>query len=89
MFRQLKVNFKDWLGKASIRAVKTVAETALSVIGTSYVISDVNWLVVVSASALSGIVSLLISLKGLPEFEEVTESELDLEIERSDNNEPY
>ena len=60
-------DFKKWLKAASIRAVKTVAETALATIGTTAIISEVDWRVVLSASLLSGLLSLLISIKGLPE----------------------
>lgn len=56
-----------WLKAAGIRAVKTVAETAVATIGTTAVISQVDWKLVVSASLLSGLLSLLISVKGLPE----------------------
>lgn len=56
-----------WLKAAGVRAVKTVAETAVATIGTSAVISQVDWKLVVSASLLSGLLSLLISVKGLPE----------------------
>jgi len=66
----MKNNFKKWLKAAGIRAVKTVAQTAVATIGTSAVISEVNWLIVVSASALAGILSLLTSVAGLPEVEE-------------------
>lgn len=59
--------FKVWLRAAGVRAIKTVAQTAVAMIGTSVVISDVNWVQVVSASAVAGILSLLTSLAGLPE----------------------
>lgn len=59
-----------WWKAAGIRAVKTVAQTAVATIGTSAVISEVNWLVVASASALAGILSLLTSVAGLPEVKE-------------------
>ena len=60
-------NFKKWAKAAGIRAVKTVAQTAVGVIGASALVSEVNWLTVVSASALAGVVSLLTSVAGLPE----------------------
>lgn len=66
----MKNNFKKWLKAAGMRAVKTVAQTAVATIGTSAVISEVNWLIVVSASALAGILSLLTSVAGLPEVED-------------------
>lgn len=59
-----------WWKAAGIRAIKTVAQTAVATIGTSAVISEVNWLVVASASALAGILSLLTSVAGLPEVKE-------------------
>lgn len=63
-------NWKNWLKAASVRAVKTVAQTAIATIGTSTLISEVDWAVVVSASLLAGLLSLLFSLKGLPEVEQ-------------------
>ncbi len=59
-----------WLQAASIRAIKTMAQTAVATIGTSAVMSDVNWQLILSASILSGILSLLTSLGGLPEVKE-------------------
>lgn len=59
-----------WLKAAGVRAIKTVAETAIATIGTSAIISQVDWKIVVSASFLSGLLSLLISVKGLPEIKE-------------------
>lgn len=60
-------DWKDWAKKAGIRAAKTVAQTAIGVIGSSMVLSAVDWKVVVSASVLAGLVSLLTSVAGLPE----------------------
>lgn len=62
-----KNNFFDWLKAASIRAVKTVAQTAVATIGTSAVLGDVDWPMVISASILAGILSMLTSVAGLPE----------------------
>ena len=59
-----------WIKAAAIRAIKTVAQTAIGTIGASAVISDVNWTVVVSASALAGLLSILTSVAGLPEVTE-------------------
>ena len=59
-----------WVKAAGTRAIKTVAQTAVAMIGTSVVMSDVDWVAVLSASALAGILSLLTSVKGLPEIEE-------------------
>lgn len=61
--------FKTWLKAAGIRAVKTVAETAVATLSTSAFLSQVDWRIVISASLLSGLLSLLISVKGLPEVE--------------------
>ena len=63
------MNAKLWKA-AGIRAIKTVAQTAVATIGTSAVISEVNWLIIASASALAGILSLLTSIAGLPEVKE-------------------
>lgn len=61
---------KKWAKAAGIRAMKTVAQTAIATIGTSAVLSDVNWITVVSASLLAGVLSLLTSVAGLPEVRE-------------------
>ena len=66
----MKANFKKWLKAAGIRSIKTIAQTAIATIGTSAIISEVNWLAVLSASALAGILSLLTSIAGLPELKE-------------------
>ena len=63
-------NFKKWIKAAGIRAIKTVAQTAIATIGTSAVISAVDWKMVVSASVLAGGLSLLTSVAGLPEIKE-------------------
>ena len=61
---------KKWWKAAGIRAIKTVAQTAVATIGTSAAIGDVNWAMVASASLLAGVLSLLTSVAGLPEVEE-------------------
>ena len=61
---------KQWWKYAGIRALKTVCQTAVATIGTSSVLSEVNWLIVASASVLAGILSLLTSLAGIPEVKE-------------------
>lgn len=60
-------DWKEWAKAAGIRAVKTVAQTALATIGTAAVMGEVNWMMVGSAAVLSGILSLLTSVTGLPE----------------------
>lgn len=67
---QIKYNTKKWLEAAGIRALKTVAQTAVATIGTSAVIEAVNWKLVLSASVLAGLLSLLTSVAGLPEVEQ-------------------
>lgn len=63
-------NWKNWLKAAAVRAVKTVAQTAVATIGTSVAMGEVNWVMVGSASLLAGILSLLTSVAGLPEVQE-------------------
>lgn len=63
--------YKTWIKAAGIRALKTVAQTAVATIGTSALIAEINWPIVASASAVAGVVSLLTSvITGLPEVEE-------------------
>lgn len=62
-------NWKQWSKKAGVRAIKTTAQTAVATIGVSAMMSEVNWIAVGSASLLSGILSLLTSVAGLPEEE--------------------
>ena len=64
-------NWKIWLKAAGVRAIKTVAQTAVATIGTSAVFGEVNWVAVGSASLLAGILSLLTSIAGLPEVKAV------------------
>lgn len=63
-------DWKKWAKAAGIRAVKTVAQTAVATIGTSAALGEVNWVLVGSSAALAGVVSLLTSVAGLPELEE-------------------
>ena len=60
-------NWKTWIKAAGVRAIKTIAQTAIATIGTSAVLGEVNWIAVGSASVLAGILSLLTSIAGLPE----------------------
>lgn len=66
--------WKSWIKAAGIRAIKTVAQTAVATIGSSAVLGDVSWGMVASAAALSGILSLLTSVAGLPEIKDTTDS---------------
>lgn len=65
---------KNWWRAAGIRAIKTIAQTAIGCIGASAILSDVDWAVVGSAAVLAGVVSLLTSIAGLPEAETNTEA---------------
>ena len=66
--------WKSWLKAAGIRAIKTVAQTAVATIGTSALLSQVDWRMVISASLLAGVLSLLTSVAGLPEVSDGEES---------------
>jgi hypothetical protein len=61
---------KIWMKAAAIRAVKTVAQTAVATVGTAAALGEVNWLMVASASALAGVLSILTSIAGLPEVDQ-------------------
>lgn len=63
---------KEWFKAAGIRAIKTVAESAVSTIGTSVALGDVNWIAVASTAALSGVLSLITSVAGIPEVNGTT-----------------
>ena len=63
-------NWKNWIKAAAVRAIKTVAQTAVATIGTSAAMGEVNWIMVGSASLLAGILSMLTSVAGLPEVTE-------------------
>ncbi len=62
-------NWENWVKAAGVRAIKTVAQTAVATIGTSAMLAQVDWIMVASASALAGLLSLLTSVAGLPEVE--------------------
>lgn len=66
----MKTKTKNWIKAAGVRAIKTIAQTAVSLISVGTVMSDVNWTMVLSASVLSGILSILTSLAGIPEVKE-------------------
>ena len=63
-------NFKEWIKAAGIRAVRTVAQSAIAAIGTTALFSEVDWKIVASTALLSGVLSLLTSIAGLPEVED-------------------
>lgn len=65
-----KYNIKDWIEKASIRAIKTMAQTAVSLITIGNMVTDMDWIAILSISATAGIASILTSIAGLPECEE-------------------
>ena len=66
----MKTNFTLWIKAAAVRAIKTLAQTAVATIGTTAVLSEVDWVLVASASALAAILSILTSVAGLPEVKE-------------------
>ena len=66
----MKENWKTWFKAAGIRAIKTIAQTAVATIGTVVAMGEVDWVLVGSASALAGILSLLTSVAGLPELKD-------------------
>ena len=66
----MNIKFKNWIKAAGIRARKPVAQIAVALMGTAVVLGDVNWVAVVSASVLAGILSLLTSIAGLPELKD-------------------
>lgn len=68
-------NWKNWIKAAGVRAVKTVAQTAVATIGTAAVMGAVDWVMVASASALAGVLSMLTSVAGLPEVTEEVDYE--------------
>lgn len=67
------VNTKKWMKAAAMRAVKTMAQTAAAAIGTSAVIAEVDWVIVISSALLAGLLSLLTSIGGIPEVKEEEE----------------
>ncbi len=68
--RQIKNNTVSWIRAAGIRALKTFAQTMLATIGTTAILEDVNWTIVLSASLMAALLSILTSIAGLPEVEE-------------------
>jgi hypothetical protein len=70
----MKTNIKEWIKAAAIRAIKTAAQTAAAMLSTSALLGDVEWIPLLSASALSGLFSILTSIAGLPEVPKINES---------------
>ena len=66
----MKESTKTWLKAAGIRALRTLAQSAIAAIGTAVAMNEVNWIAVASVAGLSAVISLLMSLKGLPEIKE-------------------
>jgi len=83
------MNWKAWARAAAIRAIKTICQTAVASIGTAAVIAEVDWKLVVSASILAGILSVLTSLAGLPEVDTSADLPVDLLDEISDGRDSY
>lgn len=73
----MRTNFKKWIKCAAVRAIKTVAQTAIASIAAAKVMGEVNWVMVGSASLLAGILSLLTSVAGIPEVKEENEEEVE------------
>jgi len=80
-------DWKTWIKAAGIRAIKTMAQTAIATIGAAAVLSDVDWAIVASASVLAGVLSLLTSIAGIPE-EQSIEVYYDTPYPKSDKIEP-
>ena len=76
----MKVCWKTWIKAAGIRAIKTVAQTAVATIGTTAVLAEVNWLMVGSSALLAGVLSLLTSVAGLPECKEDETEDAEIRI---------
>lgn len=76
----MKVCWKTWIKAAGIRAIKTVAQTAVAPIGTTVVLAEVNWLMVGSSALLAGVLSLLTSVAGLPECKEEETEDAEIRI---------
>lgn len=73
-----KITCKKWLKAAGVRAIKTIAQTAIATMGTAAVLADVDWVAVGSAALLAGVLSVLTSLTGLPECGEDTAEEVQI-----------